>query len=274
MLVAGPRRRRGCCRTSSRATSTPWPSARASTRLALTPKGKPLADAWIVREGDDAFVCACEAAAQDELIADAASATGWPRAPTSRRHGRARAARAPARGAAPTGWHAGPLGALLLAGPDEARAAWDAALAGGAVRDRRGDARDAAHRAGPAALRRRLRRLEPARRGGRGGAGDLVHEGLLHRPGADRAPRPPRAREPRAAPAAARRDAPSCPRRCSTASARSVASRAARACPRAAPPRSATCAARSRTAPPLVALDARGERVAARDAGRVAAGRP
>ena len=37
--------------------------------LALTPKGKPLADAWIVREADDAFVCACEAVAQDDLIA-------------------------------------------------------------------------------------------------------------------------------------------------------------------------------------------------------------
>jgi folate-binding protein YgfZ len=31
------------------------------------------------------------------------------------------------------GWHPGPLGAILLAAPEQARAAWDAALAGGAV---------------------------------------------------------------------------------------------------------------------------------------------
>ena len=31
------------------------------------------------------------------------------------------------------GWHPGPLGALLLATPEAARAAWDAAIAGGAV---------------------------------------------------------------------------------------------------------------------------------------------
>ena len=31
------------------------------------------------------------------------------------------------------GWHAGPLGAQLLAAPESARAAWDAAVAGGAV---------------------------------------------------------------------------------------------------------------------------------------------
>ena len=51
--------------------------------LALTPKGKPLADAWIVREGDDAFVCACEAVARDDTRRQSASATGSPRAPTS-----------------------------------------------------------------------------------------------------------------------------------------------------------------------------------------------
>ena len=47
-----------------------------------------------------------------------------------------------------------------------------------------------------------------------------------------------------------------------------------RVCPRAAPRPSATCAAAVADGAALVALDARGERVAARDAGRVAAGRP
>jgi tRNA-modifying protein YgfZ len=37
--------------------------------LALTPKGRPLADAWIVRTGEDVFVCACERLAQADLEA-------------------------------------------------------------------------------------------------------------------------------------------------------------------------------------------------------------
>jgi tRNA-modifying protein YgfZ len=100
--------------------------------LALTPKGKPIADAWIVREADDAFVCACERAAEDDLAAmlrryrlasrvEIASVTGE-RALLERPHA-----------TAGEGWHAGPLGALLLAGPDDARAAFDAALAAGAL---------------------------------------------------------------------------------------------------------------------------------------------
>jgi folate-binding protein YgfZ len=100
--------------------------------LALTPKGRPIADAWIVREADDAFACACETVAQDDLtamlrryrlasLADIAGVTGEltllerPLAPPGE------------------GWHAGPLGALLLATPEAAQVAWDAAIAGGAV---------------------------------------------------------------------------------------------------------------------------------------------
>jgi aminomethyltransferase len=100
--------------------------------LALTPKGKPVADAWIVREADDAFVCACERAAEDDLAAmlrryrlasraEIASVTG-------ERTLLERPLAAPAEG-----WHAGPLGALLLASTEDATAAWEAALASGAV---------------------------------------------------------------------------------------------------------------------------------------------
>ena len=77
-------------------------------------------------------MCACEAVAQDDLVgtlrryrlasrADIAVVTGEcallerPLAPPGE------------------GWHAGPLGALLLGTPEQTRAAWDAALAGGAV---------------------------------------------------------------------------------------------------------------------------------------------
>jgi tRNA-modifying protein YgfZ len=100
--------------------------------LALTPKGKPVADAWIVREGEDSFVCACEAMAQDELIAMlrryrlASKADIAPATDELRLLERPLAAPGEA-------WHAGPLGALLLAAPEAAQAAWDAALAGGAV---------------------------------------------------------------------------------------------------------------------------------------------
>ena len=100
--------------------------------LALTPKGRPIADAWIVREADDAYVCACESGAEDELAGmlrryrlasrvEIASVSGA-RTLLERPH------------AAPgEGWHPGPLGALLLAGPEDARAALESALAGGAV---------------------------------------------------------------------------------------------------------------------------------------------
>jgi tRNA-modifying protein YgfZ len=100
--------------------------------LALTPKGKPLADAWVVREGEDAFACACEATAKDDLVA------------TLRRYRLASRADIAVAGdervvlerplaAPPEGWHAGPLGALLVASPGATDAAWDAALAAGAV---------------------------------------------------------------------------------------------------------------------------------------------
>jgi tRNA-modifying protein YgfZ len=100
--------------------------------LALTPKGKPVADAWIVREDDDSYVCACESFSEDDLAAmlrryrlasrvDIASVTG-------ERTLLERPLAAPGEG-----WHAGPLGALLLAAPEDARVAWDAALAAGAL---------------------------------------------------------------------------------------------------------------------------------------------
>jgi tRNA-modifying protein YgfZ len=100
--------------------------------LALTPKGRPIADAWIVREADDAFVCACESAAEDDLAAmlrryrlasrvEIGSVTGE-RTLLERPH------------AAPgEGWHAGTLGALLLATPEGARTAVESALTGGAI---------------------------------------------------------------------------------------------------------------------------------------------
>ncbi len=100
--------------------------------LALTPKGKPLADAWIVREADDAFVCACEAGARDDLCATLKRYRLASRADIADVTGERTLLERPL--AAPgDGWHAGPLGALLLAGVDEARSAWDAALAAGAV---------------------------------------------------------------------------------------------------------------------------------------------
>ena len=86
---------------------------------------------------------------------------------------------------------------------------------------------------------------QSAGRGGRRGARHLVHEGLLHRTGADRSPRAPRSRQPRAAPSAAgdlaraARDDPT------KTSARSAASRAARGCRKAVLRRWATCGAPS-----------------------------
>jgi folate-binding protein YgfZ len=100
--------------------------------LALTPKGKPLADAWIVREGEEAFVCACEAAAQDDLAAALKRYRLASRADIDVVTGERGLLERPLAAAA-AGWHAGPLGALLLAAPEHARMAWEAALAEGAV---------------------------------------------------------------------------------------------------------------------------------------------
>ena len=100
--------------------------------LALTPKGKPIADAWIVRDGEDSFVCACEAMAQDELSAMLRRYRLASRAEIAPVTSELRLLERPL--AAPgEGWHAGPLGALLLADPAAAQAAWDAALAEGLV---------------------------------------------------------------------------------------------------------------------------------------------
>ena len=100
--------------------------------LALTPKGKPLADAWIVREAGDAFVCACEDGARDDLSATLKRYRLASRADIADVTGERALLERPL--AAPgDGWRPGPLGALLLAGVDEARAAWDAELAAGAV---------------------------------------------------------------------------------------------------------------------------------------------
>ena len=96
--------------------------------LALTPKGKPIADAWIVREGEDSFVCACEAPAQDDLSAMLRRYRLASRAEIAPVTSALRLLERPL--AAPVeGWHSGPLGALLLADPATAQAAWDAALA-------------------------------------------------------------------------------------------------------------------------------------------------
>ena len=100
--------------------------------LALTPKGRPIADAWIVREADDAFVCACETVAEADLVAMLRRYRLASRADIASVTDELTLLERPL--AAPAeGWHAGPLGALLLAPPEAARAAWDAAVAGGAV---------------------------------------------------------------------------------------------------------------------------------------------
>jgi folate-binding protein YgfZ len=100
--------------------------------LALTPKGRPIADAWIVREADDAFVCACETVAEADLVAMLRRYRLASRADIASVTDELTLLERPL--AAPAeGWHAGPLGALLLAPPEAARAAWDAAVAEGAV---------------------------------------------------------------------------------------------------------------------------------------------
>jgi aminomethyltransferase len=100
--------------------------------LALTPKGRPIADAWIVREADDAFVCACETVAEADLVAMLRRYRLASRADIASVTDELTLLERPL--AAPAeGWHAGPLGALLLAPPEAARAAWDAAVAERAV---------------------------------------------------------------------------------------------------------------------------------------------
>ena len=90
----------------------------------------------------------------------------------------------------------------------------------------------------------RDRRPRPARRGRPRRARDLVHEGLLPGPGADRAAALPRQGQPPPARARARRRAPTPETPAATARRRSAASRAR--CPGS---RSPTCASRCRTTP-------------------------
>jgi len=100
--------------------------------LALTPKGRPLADAWIMRVAADAFVAACEAVAQADLDATLRRYRLASRADIATVTGELTVLERPM--AIPAeGWHAGPLGSLLLAESQVARTAWDAAIAGGAV---------------------------------------------------------------------------------------------------------------------------------------------
>jgi aminomethyltransferase len=100
--------------------------------LALTPKGRPVADAWIVRESEDAFVCACETVAEADLVAMLRRYRLASRADIATVTDELTLLERPLAEPA-DGWHAGPLGALLLAAPDAARAAWDVAVAAGAV---------------------------------------------------------------------------------------------------------------------------------------------
>jgi tRNA-modifying protein YgfZ len=100
--------------------------------LALTPKGRPIADAWIVRETGDAFVCAVETIAEDDLVAMLRRYRLASRADIAVATGELTLLERP-QACPELGWHAGPLGAQLLAPSDLARAAWDAAVAGGAV---------------------------------------------------------------------------------------------------------------------------------------------
>jgi aminomethyltransferase len=240
--------------------------------LALTPKGRPLADAWIVREGDDAYVCACEAAVQDDLIAGLKRYRLASRADITSVSGERTLLERPF-AAPPAGWHAGPLGALLLAGTDEARAAWDAALAGGAValsadvrealRVERGVPRfgvdfDDSNLPAEAGV---VERAISFTKGCYIGQEPIVR--LAHRGHANRELRRLRLDETVELPATLLEGEREVGRVTSTASL---------------PEGGAAALGYVRRAvedgAPLVALGARGERVVARDAGRVAAGRP
>jgi folate-binding protein YgfZ len=240
--------------------------------LALTPKGKPLADAWIVREGEDAFVCACESAAQDDLGATLRRYRLASRADiavvTSERALLERPLTAPGEG-----WHAGPLGALLLAAPEAARAAWEAALAGGAVAiaaDTRETLRieqglprfgidfDGSNLPAEAGV---VERAVSFTKGCYVGQEPIVR--LAHRGHANRELRRLRLAEPPVLPATLLDGGREVGRVTSSAGL---------------PEGGAAALGYVRRAvddgAELIALDARGERVAARDAGRVAAGRP
>jgi folate-binding protein YgfZ len=240
--------------------------------LALTPKGKPLADAWIVRDGEDSFVCACESVAEDDLSgtlrryrlasrADIAAATGelsLLERPLAR---------------AGAGWHTGPLGALLLAAPAAARAAWDAALLDGAVpigaetretmRIEHGLPRfgvdfDSSNLPAEAGV---VERAVSFTKGCYIGQEPIVR--LAHRGHANRELRRLHLSESPTLPATLLEDEREVGRVTSSAGL---------------PEGGAAALGYVRRAvadgAPLVALDARGERVAVRDAGRVAAGRP
>jgi aminomethyltransferase len=100
--------------------------------LALTPKGRPVADAWIVREAEEAYVAACERVAQAELEAMLRRYRLASRAEIGTVAGDLTLLERPLATPA-AGWHAGPLGALRLAAADVSQAVWDAAIADGAV---------------------------------------------------------------------------------------------------------------------------------------------
>lgn len=100
--------------------------------LALTPKGRPLADAWIVREAEDCYLAAVERVAQGDFEAMLRRYRLASRADIGAVTDDLTLLERPL--AAPgAGWHAGPLGALRLAGSDVSQADWDAAIADGAV---------------------------------------------------------------------------------------------------------------------------------------------
>jgi folate-binding protein YgfZ len=99
--------------------------------LALTPKGRPVADAWIVRAGEEDYVCACEAGAAEGLAATLRRYRLASRADIGLAEDVTLLERPLA--AAGDGWHAGPLGALRLLPSGEAAAVMEAARAAGAV---------------------------------------------------------------------------------------------------------------------------------------------
>jgi aminomethyltransferase len=240
--------------------------------LALTPKGRPLADAWIVRTGDDVFVCACERVAQADLEATLRRYRLASRADIAGVTGELTLLERPL-AATGEGWHAGPLGALLLAAPEQARAAWDAAIADGAVpigaetretlRIERGLPRfgidfDGSNLPAEAGV---VERAISFSKGCYIGQEPIVR--LAHRGHANRELRRLHLAESPELPATLQEGEREVGRVTSSASLPEGGAAALGYVRRA-----VADGAR------LVALDARGERVAARDAGRVAAGRP
>ena len=164
--------------------------------LLLTPKARVIAPLRVWRRGDGRLPAADRAGARRDRSRRRCCARA------SRRSARSssRSTRRRSSSARPTGSRAADYGVPaveVLDGPLERD-------------DRRRRARVAADPRRHAALRPRDRRPRPAGRGRARRARGLVHEGLLPRPGADRAAALPRPREPRAA-RAGRRRAPSCP---------------------------------------------------------------